>query len=149
MAPAYTTQSSKKTSAPDVPESFPSDFVDEVMQKMVTWGKYNGKDYKWISVNDPEYFIWAANTHLANLGYTKTFGVMKQTILANTPDLDMKTTLSYGKYKDKSIVQVHKDDPSYIKWLLKKRQCDRHLSMDTRVMDFLLHGDHTQSSTVD
>lgn len=135
MAP----EASTKTSLPEVLEIYDQEFVDQVLQKTLTWGKYKGHTYKWILENDIDYFIWAANTHLSNLGYTKTFGVMKQSILEVLPELDMKTTFTYGKYKGKRINKIYKEDPAYVKWLYQKRQVERHLSMDTRVMEFILN----------
>ncbi len=30
------------------------------MKSVITWGKYIGKTFKWITENDPDYVIWVA-----------------------------------------------------------------------------------------
>jgi uncharacterized protein (DUF3820 family) len=143
MAPSSYQPSSESTSImkksiPDVDEVFDEDFIQQILSKEVTWGKHKGKTYEYLLNEETDYFIWAANTHLTNLGYTKTFGVMKQLILKTRDTIEMDIPLLYGKYKGKKISDIYKEDGNYIKWLYKKRNEDRHLSMDTRVMRHLL-----------
>jgi len=59
----------------------------------------------------------------------KTYGLkMSSKDIQKTKSLDLSTAvLTYGKYKGRTVKSVAKDNPDYIKWLIKETSLPSHL----------------------
>lgn len=97
-----------------------------------TFGKYNGKTVAEVAKIDPSYFTW----FLKQPGFQFKYRLLYQEINklgvgailpTSTPMTKMKsnndpseTEFKFGKHKGKKVVDIYRDDKSYIDWLTKQ-----------------------------
>lgn len=90
---------------------------------LFTFGKYDGQSVYSVWEKDPQYIIWLRKTD-------KLDKDMKEEITKMTKNYkDNEYFFSWGKYRNRALTDVLKEDARYIQWLRRsdfvKEKCPR------------------------
>lgn len=84
-----------------------------MINTIITFGKYKGKEIAEVYENDFGYVKWLYTQELI-LGSKPE---IKEFLRSKFEGSDMSYVMRFGKYKNKSINSIKSNDPKYIDWL--------------------------------